>query len=107
MEISFAILVIGVPEVPHPSLFSPRFWYFYSLQKTASADECEERDVPDSLEEMERMLVGFYKGERLAGQKLKRLNRFSRVALQEACGTLLRMRLRRVFHKYCLSSRKP
>lgn len=36
----------------------------------------EEREAPNSLEEMERMLAGFYKGERLAGQKLKRLNRF-------------------------------
>lgn len=36
----------------------------------------EKKGVPNSLEEMERMLVEFYKGERLAGQKIKRLNRF-------------------------------
>lgn len=36
----------------------------------------EKNEVPNSLEETERMLAEFYKSERLADQKLKRLNRF-------------------------------
>lgn len=36
----------------------------------------EKVETPNSLEEMERILAGFYNSERLARQKLKRLNRF-------------------------------
>ncbi|MDW8033657.1 MAG: hypothetical protein RMI79_01705 [Nitrososphaerota archaeon] len=36
----------------------------------------EKIEAPNSLEEIERMLTEFYKSERLAGQKFKRLKRF-------------------------------
>ncbi|MGB9622319.1 MAG: N-glycosylase/DNA lyase [Candidatus Bathyarchaeia archaeon] len=36
----------------------------------------EDKKAPGSPEEMRNMLAEFYKGERLAGQKLKRLSRF-------------------------------